>query len=289
MLSRHTERGQTLPFWIMSILVSLTLAFFVMNYGNTVKYQIHAQNAADSAAAAALGNDAAALNSEQTLLAAFDIQEARLQNVEAALPEVLGTSPCGASNLLTPTCTTALEGAATDIASSYTQLTSVVNTINNFQTSLGGTLTDTIANPNSTVKTFFAPNGSGGCSINVLTDCDFTYTTVPTYNSNGLLTIDEYACKKITNSAATFLHLTTKQTTFYAIGHTTATLAPVSAAYNPSTIGTALTSASTLYPDVSGSQVIGDLSGLNISSAFFETVGAAEPAVKQQVTAVCPT
>jgi hypothetical protein len=273
----------------MSILVSITLAFFIMNYAYTVKYQIHAQNAADSAAAAALGSDAAALNSEQTLLAAFDIQEARVQNIEGALPEVLGTSPCGASNLLTPTCTTALEGAATDIASATSQLGQVVTTINNFQTSLGGTLTDTIANPNSTVQAFFKPGGSGGCAINVLTDCDFTYTTVPTYNSNGLLTVDEYACKKITNSAAAFLHLTTKQTTFYAIGHTTATLAPVSAAYNPSTIGTALQSASTLYPDVSGSQIVGDLSGLNINSAFFETVGAAEPAVKQQVTSVCPS
>ncbi len=290
MLTHRLERGQTLPFWIMAILVSLTLAFFVSNYANTVKYQIHAQNAADSAAAAALGNDAAALNSEQTLLAAFDIQEARVQNIAAALPFVLGTSPCGATNLLTPTCTTALEGAAKDLASANKSLQSVATTLNNFQSQfLNGTLTDTLANPNTTVQSFFAPNGSGGCSINILTDCDFKYTTYPTYNSNGILTIDEYACKKITNVAATFLHLSLASSTFYTIGHATATLAPVSALYNPSTIGSAFTSSASLFPDVSGSQVIGDLSGLSINSAFFETVGAPLPTTTHQVKDVCPS
>jgi hypothetical protein len=289
-LTHRYERGQTMPFWIMALLVSLTLAFFVSNYANTVKYQIHAQNAADSAAAAALGNDAAALNSEQTLLAAFDIQEARVQNITAALPFVLGTSPCGATNLLTQTCTKALEGAATDLTAANKSLANVATTLNNFQGQfLNGTLTDTLANPNTTVNAFFAPNGSGGCSINILTDCDFKYSTYPTYNSNGIITIDEYACKKVTNVAASFLHLPLANSTFYAIGHTTATLAPVSALYNPSTLGTALTSASTLFPSIAGSQVIGDLSGLNINSAFFETVGAPPPTTTRSVTQVCPS
>ena len=289
MLNRHAERGQTMPFWIMAILVALTLSFFVANYANTVKYQIHAQNAADSAAAAALGNDAGALNSEQTLLAALDIQQARVQNVTAALPFVLGTAPCGATNLLTPTCTSALQGAALDIANANTQLGSVATTLNNFQSQfLNGTLTDTLKNPNTTVQTLFAPNGANGCSVAVLTDCDFKYSTYPTMGSNGIMTVDEYACKKVTNTAAAFLHLTLAQATFYAIGHTTATLAPVSAVYSPSTLGSALTSTSALFPDVAGSVLMGDLSGLSINSSFFATVGAPAPLTPHKVSDVCP-
>jgi hypothetical protein len=281
------ERGQTLPFWVMSVIVALALTFFIANYANTVRYQIKAQNAADSAAAAALGQDAAALNSVQTLLGAVDIQELKVQDATAALPYVLGTTPCGASNLLTTTCTSALQGAATDIATANQNLQSVLTTISNFEAGTGGSLTGTLSNPQSTISTLFAPNGSNGCSVAILTDCDFKYTTVMSYNSStGFPTVDEYACKVVTNSAASFLHLPSK--TFYAIGHTTSTLGPLSSAYSTSTLGPAFAATGAVYPDVSGSNILTNLSALNINTAFYAAVAAPPPSAPQALTTVCP-
>ena len=100
--SRHGERGQTIPFWAFSIIMSVSLVFFVYNYSNAVRYQIHAQNAADSAATAALAGDAARLNSVQTLLMALNVQEFKTRNVIAAVPGLLtgGDSDCsGASGV----------------------------------------------------------------------------------------------------------------------------------------------------------------------------------------------
>jgi hypothetical protein len=282
------ERGQTLPFWVMSVIVSLALTFFIANYANTVRYQIRAQNAADSAAAAALGQDAAALNSTQTLLGALDIQELNVQDATAALPYLLGTAPCGASNLLSPTCTSALYKAANDLATANNSLQSVISTLSNFESGTGGVLTGTLKNPNSTISTLFAPNGGGGCSVAILTDCDFKYTTIMTLNSTtGMPTVDEYACKLVTNAAGSFLHLPSN--TFYAIGHTTSTLGPLASAYSPTTLGPAFATTGALFPDVTGSNLLTNLSALNINTAFYAAVSTPPTGAPQALTTVCPT
>jgi hypothetical protein len=283
------ERGQTLPFWVMSVIVSLALAFFIVNYANTVRYQIRAQNAADSAAAAALGKDAAALNSTQTLLGALDIQELKVQDATAALPYLLGTTPCGASNLLTTSCTSALQSAATDLATANQSLSQLMTTISNFESGTGGFVTGTLTNPNSTIQTLFAPNGAGGCSVAILTDCDFKYTTSLTLNSTtGMPTVDEYACKKVTNTAGSFLHLPSN--TYYAIGHTTSTLGPLSSAYSPSTLGPALATTGALFSDLTGTTLMDNLSALNINTAFYAAVSAPPPTgAAPALSTVCPT
>jgi hypothetical protein len=289
MTAMHHERGQTLPFWVMGILTSLTLAFFISNYANTVKYQIHAQNAADSAAAAALSQDAAALNTTQTLLAALDLQTLKVQDAESALPYILGTTPCGPSNLLSDNCTSALGNAVTDIASANTQLASLANTLNDFQKNLGGTLTDVNENASGSVNSLFSPTATGSCTIAIMTDCDFKYTTFVSYGSTGIMTVDEFACKKVPNVAASFLHLSQKNSAFYAIGHTTSTLAPLSTAYNPATLGSAFATTAQLFPDIAGNALVGNLSGININSNLFVVTGAPAPATPRNLTDVCPT
>jgi hypothetical protein len=305
-VARFAERGQTLPFWVMGILVALALTFFVGNYAGTVKNQIHAQNAADSAASAALGRDAAALNTTQTFLAAVDMQQLKVQDAEAAIPYLLGTSPCGPSNLLASSCITALQGAATDVANANKTLVNLQNTISNFamnttNTSLSPVVTPnstmgqvtgllSTATANSTIKSLFAPNGSNGCSVAVLTDCNYDYTTYLSIGANGLPTVDEYACKVATNNAWSFLHLPMKS--YYSIGHTTATLAPLSSAYNTSTLGSALQTTSNLYPDATGStatSLLANISALNINSQFFTAVAAPPPTVTRSTADVCPS
>ncbi len=290
----HAQRGQTLPFWVMSVLVSLALLFFVANYAGTVKHQIHAQNAADSAAAAALGKDAAALNSTQELLAAVDIQQLKISDAEAALPYLLGTTPCGPANLLTSNCVNALEGAVTDVTTLQTKLQDLTATINSFETQTtgnpisAGQVTGLLTNPQQTVSQFFAPNGSGGCAVKVLTDCDYRYTTIASQNSYGYPVIDEYACKTVQNTAWAFLHLPMQK--YWVIGHTTSTIAPISSAYNAQSLGKAFATTLNLFPSAgsSGTGLTGDLSALNINTNFYGAVATKPLTAAPAAAQICP-
>ena len=61
-IAARAQRGQTLPFWVIGVLITLSLAFFLANYVNMVAWQIRAQNAADSAASGALSVQTNVLN-----------------------------------------------------------------------------------------------------------------------------------------------------------------------------------------------------------------------------------
>ncbi len=82
---RESERGQTIPFWAISVALVLALVFFVASYANTILWQIHAQNAADSAAQAALSPTANVLNQETTLLYSSAVDEYRLRYLTQAI------------------------------------------------------------------------------------------------------------------------------------------------------------------------------------------------------------
>lgn len=285
----HAERGQTLPLWVLTTLLAMTLILFVFNYANTVRYAIRAQNAADSAAAAALGNDAAALNTTQTLLAAFDIQELRVRDVVGAVPQLLtgGDPDCSsAAALLTSACAGDLTRAAGDLSTQIGNLSKAATVLNSFS----GQLTDRIANPSAAVKALLAPNGANGCTVAILTDCDFKYTTTVTYGANGLPTVDEYACKKIPNLGAGFLHLPVANQTFYAIGHTTATLSPLGIPYSAQSLGSGLQTTRTLFPSVSATNLVGNIANVNVASNYY--VPAAAPPVAGQtpplLATICP-
>jgi hypothetical protein len=78
---RHAERGQTLPIWTLAVLSALTLMFFSLNYANTIRWQVRAQNAADSMASAALSVQATQWNKMMTILYAADIEEWRIRHL----------------------------------------------------------------------------------------------------------------------------------------------------------------------------------------------------------------
>ena len=79
-LATHSQRGQTLPFWAIGMVAILALLFFTINYANLVRWNIRAQNAADSAASAGVATDANMHNELNTILYAATIDEARMRD-----------------------------------------------------------------------------------------------------------------------------------------------------------------------------------------------------------------
>lgn len=78
---RQAERGQTLPIWALAVLTALTLMCFSLNYANTLRWQVRAQNAADSAATAALTVQATQWNKMTAILYAADVEEWRIRHI----------------------------------------------------------------------------------------------------------------------------------------------------------------------------------------------------------------
>jgi hypothetical protein len=82
---RDNQRGQTLPFWVIGVLVALSMMFFLANYANAVAWQVRAQNAADSAVSAVLGPQANVYNEYSTVLYATAVDEYRIRVLNQAI------------------------------------------------------------------------------------------------------------------------------------------------------------------------------------------------------------
>ena len=65
--------------WLMGVITTLTLAFLALNYANSVRWQIRAQNAADSAAQAIVAIQAERWNMMTELLYASNVEEYRIR------------------------------------------------------------------------------------------------------------------------------------------------------------------------------------------------------------------
>jgi hypothetical protein len=75
----HGERGQVLPLWIVAILTTFTLMFLAINYGNTVRWQMRAQNAADAAAQALVAVQTQRWNELTMALYTANVEEFRIR------------------------------------------------------------------------------------------------------------------------------------------------------------------------------------------------------------------
>ena len=74
-------RGQTVPFWLFGTMLTLALTLFVVNYTNTIRWHIRAQNAADTAAMATVAVDANLNNQRTMALYALAIDEYRIRSI----------------------------------------------------------------------------------------------------------------------------------------------------------------------------------------------------------------
>jgi len=276
--AHENSRGQTLPFWVLSVLLSFALVFFVFNYTNTMRYQVRAQNAADSAAVAALAQDANAINSVQTLMYALSVQELTIRGINAATNKILGdTNVCphdasGAPDLVhAGTCLTNLTTLVNEYATATSQYDAVFNQLTSASASLATLATNTGQNPNNAVKQFFTNN-----CLALNTDCSFVYTTQvdAAITTATPLTITETACKTVQTTAADFLML--RRPSFYALGRTKVTLAPVLVSSTTGSLnGTGLGAQSKsrdLLPGTGGYSL--DLSNLNVTTGYVQPASA---------------
>jgi hypothetical protein len=78
---RHYERGQVFPLWIGAVVSTLMFAFLALNYGNTVRYQIRAQNAADAVAQGLMALQAERFNKLEVALYTTGVEEYRLRHI----------------------------------------------------------------------------------------------------------------------------------------------------------------------------------------------------------------
>jgi hypothetical protein len=75
------QRGQTLPLTLGGVIAMLVFGFFAVNYANTLRWQVRAQNAADSAAQAILTLQTQEFNSMNAALYAAAVEEYRLRSL----------------------------------------------------------------------------------------------------------------------------------------------------------------------------------------------------------------
>jgi Putative Flp pilus-assembly TadE/G-like len=92
MFLRHS-RGQTLPIWTMGIAAALALAFAAVQYGEVLRWQVRAQNAADAAAVAALSVQTQTWNQQLSLVYAASVEEWRIKNLLNALQAAAYADP----------------------------------------------------------------------------------------------------------------------------------------------------------------------------------------------------
>jgi len=81
MSSRTGERGQVFVIWMIGSLALMTLLIFVLQLGNTLRWTIRAQNAADAAARAAIGAQTQPFNEMLMMLYATSLEEYRLRRI----------------------------------------------------------------------------------------------------------------------------------------------------------------------------------------------------------------
>ena len=272
------ERGQTIPFWVFATLMTLTLLFFTFNYANTVRYQVRAQSAADSAATAALAGDAAKLNSVQTLLLAMNVQEFKVRSLTTGASTLLTGGDANCGTLFSTACINDLLGAVDNVQQEVGNYDKVVTALNSFQ----GNLTGNLTNPQSTIQSFFNNN-----CVALATDCDFKYTTAVTL-VNGLPVVDEYACKKVPTFAAGLLPGIAQ--TYDAVGHTTFSLAPLQQNLDSANgfgglANSVLTNNTPLFPNTN-SGIYSDFAGLQIGTGTYATVPV-KSTTSMSAAAVC--
>lgn len=95
--SLESQRGQTLPFWVIGVLVVLSMMFFLANYANAVAWQVRAQNAADGAASAVLSVQANVYNEYSTVLYATAVDEYRIRTLNQAILNSIYGIQCGSN------------------------------------------------------------------------------------------------------------------------------------------------------------------------------------------------
>jgi hypothetical protein len=179
---KHGQRGQVLPLWIVAILTTFAFTFLSLNYGNQIRMQIRAQNAADAAAQALLAIQTERWNMMTAMLYASSVEEYRIRHIlDGILLAENGAGGCDSDvSKFDTTGGTTCSSAYTALVAQYQK---AVNRYTNDVMLLNDVTTPaTIDNWTADANTLFThlkarcntsstmiPNNDGG-------DCGFQYT-----------------------------------------------------------------------------------------------------------------
>jgi hypothetical protein len=262
------ERGQTMPFWALAVVMALGMAFFVMNYTNTVRWHIRAQNAADSAALATIAADANMSNQQTMALYALAVDEFRLRAiVNSMINAANSVGGCESQN----------DDTGTDCDNAYDQEPeSYDKALGDYESALTFAEGLSSATPPQPLA---LPTGVGGTPLPLPTapadsaapsayslvasntncwdtgsgkaifDCAFFYTANPNLLETGLGSseyVDIVACRNVSQLSPWFFNGTS---TFKAQGRSAATLRGITESLNPGT-----TTDPDATPGISGTQ-----------------------------------
>jgi hypothetical protein len=229
----EAQRGQTMPFWTIGVLITLSMLFFLANYANAVSWQIRAQNAADSAASGTLSVQANIYNEYDVILYSAAVDEYRLRVLNQALLNTLyGAGGC---SLAGGTCAqdyNSLLAEYNAALNSYTDDIHLMDQANNI--TQGGQTTDQ-------QKALSLLQNNSWCSSSSDYACQFKITPLASGNSSGALSgvgyneIDVIACKNVSVLGAALLKLDNAGA-YKLIGRAAAAIVPAkSERFNPGT------------------------------------------------------
>jgi Flp pilus assembly protein TadG len=140
--ARHAQRGQVLPIWAVGIAAMLMLAMMVIRYADIVKWQIRAQNAADSAANAVLALQTEQLNEMTSTLYAASVEEYRIRFQLYALGNLaFGNGGCNLDN----SCNTRYQALYTEYLKAVYRYHSEVDLLSQITNNLNFTTTQSDA------------------------------------------------------------------------------------------------------------------------------------------------
>ncbi len=174
MFGKHGQRGQTLPIWTFGTLTTLALLAFSVNYGNSLYWQLRAQNAADAAAQGALSIQATHWNALLSDLHAAAVEEYRLRFLLRDLAVVSSSNAAADTGCTTgsgPTsCQTIYQNLSQQFTAAANRYTSDVKLIDSLDT-------PTYASDVAAVKQTVA-NFQTNCASTSGGDCAFSYSVV---------------------------------------------------------------------------------------------------------------
>lgn len=219
-----------MPFWVIGVLIVLSVMFFLSNYVNAVVWQIRAQNAADSAASTSLSVTANLWNEETTILYSAALDEYRIRYLNQALLNTIDRVGCSAA-----TCASDYSTLRSELASAVSGYDTAIQLLrqgNNFTE--GGQTAD-----QNKVESLI---GSDCSNANDYT-CSFTFTKTASNQTNGhakhsitdISEVEYVACKQQTYFGAALLNLG-HAGTYKVIGRGAAAIIPANTeAFNPGT------------------------------------------------------
>ena len=233
----HAQRGQTLPFWAIGVLIVLSMTFFLANYASAVAWQFRAQNAADGAASAVLSVQANVYNEFSTILYATAVDEYRVRTLNQAILNTIynvGCSDCDEDY-------TTLVNEYNNAVYSFTQDIHLLDQANNM--TQAGQSTDQAKALSLIQSGNWCTNANDyACDfdVNVL-DASSSTGTNGNGNNGGYIAggdneVDLIACKKVSYLGAGLLNLGSTAT-YQVLGRAAAAIVPAySESFTPSSM-----------------------------------------------------